>query len=104
MEESSPSSLKRVQEAGAHGAALQLPLRPYGARLDHGRDVGDLHHLPRRAQGDKAAFSSAPELWGLGGEGHSAGSPADPPLPLPRQWPPFVGVLCVRPPSPRPSW
>lgn len=36
MEESSPSSSERVQEAGAHRAPLHLPLLPSGAHLDHG--------------------------------------------------------------------
>lgn len=44
------------------------PCFPRGHVWTMAWDAGDLHHLPRRAQGDKAAFSSAPELWGLGDE------------------------------------
>lgn len=45
------------------------PCFPRGHAWTTARDAGDLHRLPPRAQGDKAAFSLAPELWGSGGWG-----------------------------------
>lgn len=55
------------------------PCFPRGHFWTMARDAGDLPHLPRRAQGDKAAFSSAPELWGSGRRGARSTQRAPPP-------------------------
>lgn len=68
------------------------PCFPRGHVWTMAWDAGDLHHLPRRAWRDKAAFSSAPELWGSGGWGArgTQRAPRQPPTASPQT----MAALC----------